>query len=118
LLTLVKFYADWCAPCKAAAPLIKKLADEQGFILTEVNIDDNPGLRQEHHVRSIPTLLLFENGMEIGRKIGQASYSELEEWASESRLIQSEVLSEQSGGSEEAGAVVRDGSSEPEDVQA
>jgi thioredoxin len=70
--TLVDFGADWCAPCRALAPTFEKAATRYAERLTfaKVDIDDEPELTQSLHIHSIPTLVAFENGQEVGRLSG------------------------------------------------
>ncbi len=69
---LVDFYADWCAPCKYVAPLMDELAQtHQGTLLVvKVDTDQAPDLSQKWGIRSIPTLILFKEGEEVGRSVG------------------------------------------------
>ena len=69
---LVDFYADWCGPCRAVAPVVEEIATElQGKLkVVKVDVDANEKLSFEYGVQSIPTLILFENGKEAERIIG------------------------------------------------
>ncbi len=71
---LVDFFAEWCGPCRMAAPIIDALADEyQGkAVIAKVNVDENHGLSGKYNVMSIPTVILFKNGQEVGRQTGFA----------------------------------------------
>jgi thioredoxin 1 len=68
----VDFYATWCGPCKQQAPILDKQADLfKGQIkFFKVNVDESPALAQELQVKSIPTVLLFQNGKVTDRIIG------------------------------------------------
>lgn len=55
-----KFYAPWCAPCKAVQPLLEKVADEFGAEIAEINIEDQPELARAMDIRAIPTIVLYE----------------------------------------------------------
>ena len=69
---MVDFYADWCAPCKYVAPLMDELANtHQGTLLVvKVDTDQAPDLSQKFAIRSIPTVILFKDGEEVGRSVG------------------------------------------------
>ena len=64
---LVDFWADWCAPCKQLMPVLEKLAGEYGgaFLLAKVNADEMQGLSQQFGVRSLPTVMLMQNGQPV-----------------------------------------------------
>ncbi|MFA4906251.1 MAG: thioredoxin [Candidatus Margulisiibacteriota bacterium] len=72
LPVLVDFWAPWCGPCQAAAPVLKKIADEYAGKLkvVKVNTDEVPEVPAEYGIMSIPTLILFKGGKEIERVIG------------------------------------------------
>jgi thioredoxin 1 len=82
---VVDFWAEWCGPCKAIAPLLEELAaDKDGQIrVAKVNIDDNPMTPTKYGVRGIPTLMLFKNGEISATKVGAAPKSKLYEWVEE-----------------------------------
>mgnify|MGYP003320462320 FL=1 len=63
-MKVLKFYADWCGPCKTYAPIFKKAADEIGFDYENIDIDkDTAGLAAEYKIRSIPaTVFIHEDG--------------------------------------------------------
>lgn len=71
---MVDFYADWCGPCKAAAPIIDELSDTYAdkLVIGKVDVDANQQTAAQYGVMSIPTVILFKDGKEMERKIGYA----------------------------------------------
>lgn len=72
LPVLVDFWAPWCGPCKAIAPILDELAGEMQGKLTiaKVNVDDNGELAAQFGVRAIPTMLLFKGGAVAEQFVG------------------------------------------------
>jgi len=69
---LVDFWAEWCGPCRAIAPILEEISEEYAdkVKVVKVNSDDNSGLVAELHLKSIPTLILFVDGKEVKRITG------------------------------------------------
>jgi thioredoxin 1 len=68
---LVDFWAPWCGPCKMVAPTLNEIAEtETDIIIGKVNVDHNQDLAKKYKVRNIPTMLIFKNGVEVGRIVG------------------------------------------------
>ena len=75
---LVDFWADWCGPCKMLSPVIDKLAEElEDVKVCKVNVDTEPTISIEYNIMSIPTLLVFENCVEVNRSVGLVSKEEV-----------------------------------------
>jgi thioredoxin 2 len=69
---LVDFYADWCGPCKMMAPVLDQVARERTgrVLVAKVDTDANPMLARKFSIASIPTLITFSGGEEVGRELG------------------------------------------------
>ncbi|MDQ3122994.1 MAG: thioredoxin [Actinomycetota bacterium] len=77
---LVDFWAEWCGPCHAVAPVLDKIVEERGdeLKLVKVNIDEEQELSQRYGVMSIPTMILFRDGAPAAAAVGAQPKSALE----------------------------------------
>ena len=77
---LVDFWAEWCGPCHAVAPILEKIAEERAgeLRLVKVNIDEEPEIAERYGIASIPTMVLFKNGEPAAAAIGAQPKGALE----------------------------------------
>ncbi len=77
---LVDFWATWCAPCRAIAPLVEEVAGQfKGRLrVAKVNVDENQETAQQYGIRSIPTLLVFKGGRVVEQIVGAVPKARLE----------------------------------------
>jgi thioredoxin 2 len=77
---LVDFYADWCGPCKIMAPVLDAVAQARAgsALVAKVDTDRNPALARRFQIASIPTLIVFRGGREVGRELGAIPRPHLE----------------------------------------
>ena len=76
---LVDYWAEWCGPCKMIAPMLDETATSYAGQLhvAKINIDHNPKVPSQYHVRGIPTLMLFKDGQPVATQVGAVSKSQL-----------------------------------------
>ncbi len=82
---LVDFWAEWCGPCKSIAPALEEISEEMKSKLTvaKINVDENPSISQQYNIRSIPALMIFNDGKKIAEIMGALPKSNLENWIKE-----------------------------------
>jgi thioredoxin 1 len=75
---LVDFGATWCGPCQRQLPIVEKFANENVTVkVCKVDIDDAPAVASKLGIRGVPTLMLFNEGKQMGSKVGLTSLAEI-----------------------------------------
>jgi thioredoxin 1 len=70
-VVLVDMYADWCGPCKALTPILEELSSSRNDVtFAKLDVDANQEIAMNYGVMSIPCVIIFKNGQEVGRVIG------------------------------------------------
>ena len=79
-LTIVDFWAEWCAPCRMLSPIVAELADEnkESVNVGKLNVDENPKTATKFGIRGIPTLLFFKDGQVKEQLVGVRSKGEIQ----------------------------------------
>ena len=82
-LVIVDFFATWCGPCKMLSPVIDELSNKYPDItFVKIDVDECPNISREYGVMSVPTLLKFEDGNLVDKKIGYLNINDFEKWIS------------------------------------
>lgn len=83
---LVDFWAEWCGPCKMLTPIMEELAKDfkDKVKIVKVNIDQNPTTPSTLGIRSIPTMILYQNGKVVDTKVGVLPKNSIAEWINSS----------------------------------
>ena len=83
---LVDFYADWCGPCKMLGPVLAEISEEMTDVdFFGLDVDENPVPSVNYGIHSVPTLILFKDGLEVDRMIGFTPKEDLVNWIEENR---------------------------------
>ena len=83
-IILIDFWAEWCGPCQKLSPILEEISNESDILVGKLNVDENPKKTLEFSISSIPTMVLFEDGVVIktiiGAKPKHKMLEELSEW--------------------------------------
>ncbi len=80
---IVDFWAPWCAPCKAIAPVLAAVAEEREILVAKVDTEQNTATAAQLGVRSIPALFMYRNGTVVSQKTGSMPKAKLLAWIDE-----------------------------------
>jgi thioredoxin 1 len=78
-VALVDFWAEWCGPCRTLAPIVELVAEQYAGAaeVFKLNVDDSPAIPQRYGIQGIPTLILFQHGVEKERIVGLAAQQKI-----------------------------------------
>lgn len=77
-IVLVDFWAEWCGPCRVLGPTLTKVSESVDDVtIVKINVDENSDLSTEYSVRSIPTVIVFKDGEQVDKFVGNKSESEI-----------------------------------------
>ena len=78
---IVDFFATWCGPCKMLGPVLENVAERYKDVkFVKIDVDECPNISKEFSIMSVPTLIKFENGNLIDKRIGYQNIEELKNW--------------------------------------
>lgn len=76
-ITVIKFWAEWCGPCKALAPQYESISDDTSALFCEMEVDENPDAAEECNIKSLPTVIVYLKGEELKRFVGSGCIQDL-----------------------------------------
>lgn len=67
---IVNFWAEWCGPCKLLSPILEEMSNTLDIKIYKVNVDENPSLAGQFGIKSIPTIVIFDDGVRVKEVVG------------------------------------------------
>lgn len=85
-VVVVDFFANWCGPCKMLSPIIEEVSNEMNdVVFAKINVDESSDIAGKFSVMSIPTLIIFKDGVSVSKNVGFLSKSELKEFVMQNK---------------------------------
>ncbi len=76
-VVLVDFWAEWCGPCKMLGPILEEISQETDIKICKIDVDSNPEITSTFKIRSIPTMIIFKDGVQVDHFIGFKAKDEI-----------------------------------------
>ena len=79
-MKILKFYADWCGPCKMLSKIIESIKEEIPFEVEEIDADNNAEMAKKYNIRGLPTMIIVDGETEVKRNVGNMTADQVKEF--------------------------------------